>query len=635
MKDLKFHFSDDVIPEWLSNNEAVISQINKQVIFEEVYPFQTERKIQCKSYKLPILDGKNIIGLLNIAFDITDELKDKAAYQNEKDTLEVTLNTILTHIPGHVYWYDKQGYLLGCNEKQAISLGHNTAAEVKGKHLSELLPKKEAEEALNVLNRIVTTGQIEILEESITFIQGNLELLSYKVPLKNNQGGISGLLGLSVDISKQKDLERKLFKEKEITEAANKSKTEFLENMRHDIRTPLIGIMGFAEIIKSEASNPKIKEYADNLVSSSHSLLDLLNEVLEAIKVNSGDIPILRKKFNLQKKLNDIILLNQAKASEKKDVELSFHYDSNIPRCLIGDGTRIHRVVLELVTNALNFTHKGYVKLSAQLAKDNADDVVIKIIVDDTGVGILAEKQQEIYLQFKRLTPSYEGIYKGQGLGLFIVNQFVNDLQGEIDVKSDLGLGSKFIFIVKVKKCLLDEELDDEAILAADDVYKIQPRKALKTSEVSVASNSKDETGTTYKSLILVVEDSPMAALVVIDMLSSLDCEVDVAEKGKLAVQMAEEKPYDLIFMDIGLPDIDGYETTKRIRLNELRKRHVPIIALTAHAGEDNKKHCIDIGMNAVLSKPLGKEKAEDMLNSFIPYRKEKLNRAKNSEGTS
>jgi len=117
-----------------------------------------------------------------------------------------------------------------------------------------------------------------------------------------------------------------------------------------------------------------------------------------------------------------------------------------------------------------------------------------------------------------------------------------------------------------------------------------------------------------------------MAARVVTTMLSTMDCEVDLAEKGKVAVQLAEDKQYDLIFMDIGLPDIDGYETTKRIRLNELKKTHVPIIALTAHAGEENKKHCIDVGMNAVLTKPLIKEKAEDILNSLIPYRREKLN---------
>ena len=122
------------------------------------------------------------------------------------------------------------------------------------------------------------------------------------------------------------------------------------------------------------------------------------------------------------------------------------------------------------------------------------------------------------------------------------------------------------------------------------------------------------------------MEDSDIAASVVINMLSAMNCKVDLADKGKLAVQLAGKNLYDLIFMDIGLPDIDGYEVTKRIRLNEFNKEHVPIIALTAHVDEENKKHCISIGMNAVLSKPLKKENAEDILNSFIPYRRDKLN---------
>lgn len=531
---------------------------------------------------------------------------------------------ILDTLPNSIYLKDMQGRYIWLNRAsiKQLEYKHLIPKSIIGKTDFEVFPEPNAIEYTKNDKKVIEEKKGISTEEEVFLPNGGkLTQLSFKEPLYNDGSSeLLGVLGYTVDVTEMKKKEEELWEEKENAEIANKAKTEFLENMRHDIRTPLTGITGFAEIIKREVEDPKIKEYADNLVASSYSLLDLLNEVLEAIKVSTGEIPILKKKFNLQKKLNEIILLNQAQASHKK-IELSLEYDSSIPAYLMGDAIRIHRIVLEFVTNALNFTHKGYVKLSAQLAKDNDDDVVVKIIVDDTGIGIAPEKQQEIYLQFKRLTPSYEGIYKGHGLGLSIAKKFIDDLNGEIYVESQVGIGSKFIFIVKLKKSLLDEALGSDDLIPSFISNKFTPPIESKVTEFT--NNEIAESH--YKSRILLVEDSPMAASIVIKMLSEMDCVVDLAEDGKKAVQLAEENQYDLIFMDIGLPGIDGYEATKRIRLNELKKNHVPIIALTAHAGEENKKQCIDIGMNAVLTKPLASEKAEDILNSFIPYRKDKL----------
>src|SRR5262249_47226212 len=160
----------------------------------------------------------------------------------------------------------------------------------------------------------------------------------------------------------RKQTEVALLEALEKAEAANRAKTEFLENMRHDIRTPLTGIMGFATIIRDEVNDPKIKEYADNLTASSQALLDLLNEILEAVKLNSGEVPLVKKKFDLKKRLSDVIKLNQAKAHQKR-IDLVFDYDEKIPPYVIGDPTRLHRLALELIVNALNFTQKGTVKL--------------------------------------------------------------------------------------------------------------------------------------------------------------------------------------------------------------------------------------------------------------------------------
>jgi len=606
----------DLITQIEKNNLVVLESKIPQS-FEELW-IENDKQSTWVVQKIPVLQKKDVI-LLVIAFNANTFNGKDINNLYSKDILE----NIVANMPGHVYWKNTEGVYLGCNDKQAKSLGLNHGYDVVGKTDLELpWPKEAAQKFRENDLHIMQSGETQLFEEPSTVDGKSATVLSLKSPLKNNQTNqIIGVMGISIDITHQKEVEKALIKAKETAETANKAKTEFLENMRHDIRTPLTGIIGFAELIRNEVTDPKMKEYASNLVASGQALTDLLNEVLEIIKVNSGEIPVLKKKFNLQKKLNEIILLNQAKAQHKK-IDLSFVYDPAIPNYLIGDSVRIHRVVLELVINALNFTHQGYVKLSVQSAKNNEDDIVLKIIVEDTGIGIPPEKQQEIYLQFKRLTPSYEGIYKGYGLGLSIAKQLIDDLGGEIYVESQIGVGSKFTLILKLKKALLDENLGSEDLISlctSASHQLIQPQK----SEAALTTKA---TPVSYKSRILVVEDSPIAARVVTEMLCNMDCAVDLAEKGQAAVDMTKDNLYDLIFMDIGLPDIDGYEVTKRIRLNEFKKNHVPIIALTAHASEENKKGCIDIGMNAVLTKPLVQEKAEDILNSFIPYRRERLN---------
>lgn len=533
------------------------------------------------------------------------------------------LELLLKKIPASIFWKDKDSVYLGCNDAFARSLGVSSAAEIIGKTDYDLPTTKEESDAFRADDKQVIDSKTAKynIEEFQTLRDGKrVALLTNKVPLFDKKNNVIGILGIYYDITERKRKEQELQEAKEKAEIASKIKTEFLENMRHDIRTPLTGIIGFAELLKSELTDPKMKEYASNLAASGYALTNLLNEVLEIIKVSSGEVPILKKKFSLHKKLKEVVLLNQAAAMHKK-INLSLDFDPTIPDYLIGDSARIHRIILELITNAINFTHKGSVKLSARLAKNHEDNVIIKIIVDDTGIGIPPEKQQDIYLQFKRLTPSYEGIYKGSGLGLSIAKQLVDDVNGEIYVESQVGVGSKFTFIVKLKKALLDEELGSDDLMPPS----CASNKLALPVNLKTEANSLTETTNPYKSRILVVEDNPIAAHVVTKILSKMNCTVDLAQKGKEAVELTEHTVYDLIFMDIGLPDIDGYEVTKRIRLNEINKNHVPIIALTAHTCEENKKYCIDIGINAVLTKPLIQEKAEDILNSFIAYRREKL----------
>ena len=355
---------------------------------------------------------------------------------SNKNQMSIVLENIIANMPGHVYWKNKNGVYQGCNDSQANSLGLKYGNEIIGKTDFELPWGENIAHKFRENDKLIMqTGKTLIIEEQSIVDGKNSTVLSHKSPMKDENGEITGVLGISIDISEQKKIERDLKIAKEATEIANKAKTEFLENMRHDIRTPLSGIVGFAELIKSEAQNNNLSEYTENLTASSYALLDLMNEVLEAIRVNSGEIAIVKRKFSLKDTLQHVINLNKAKACSKH-LDLKFDYDKNLPKYFLGDNIRIHRLTNELIANALNFTDLGSVTLKATLAKISDSKIILKLTVQDTGIGIFPDKQDEIFHQFKRLTPSYKGVYKGAGLGLTIIKQFIDDLQAEIYVNS-------------------------------------------------------------------------------------------------------------------------------------------------------------------------------------------------------
>ncbi|WP_058534375.1 response regulator [Legionella saoudiensis] len=387
-------------------------------------------------------------------------------------------------------------------------------------------------------------------------------------------------------------------------EVANKAKAEFLSNMRHDIRTPLSGIMGFSELLRAEANEPRIKEYADNLVASSHALLNLMDEILETVRVSTGEVPTQKKKFDLYQLFQQIEALYKARALEKR-LKLSLIWDKTLPRFVIGDKIRIHRIVLELVANALKFTNKGFVSIRVELAKKQERNFVMKLIVHDSGIGMSQENQQDIYLQFKRLTPSYQGIYKGPGLGLYVVKQFIDDLAGEIYVASELHKGTSFTCIIPLQESLLNDEqgADKEQVIIP--TY-LKPPAAIKNNETRV----------------LIVEDNRIAQSVARALLTNLSCQVDIAANSYEALEYYERTIYDLIFMDIGLGEgMDGYEITQKIRSKEEDEHHTPIVALTAHALDESRQRCIESGIDEVLTKPLTRTQAIDILKKFVPSR--------------
>jgi PAS domain S-box-containing protein len=605
------------IIEILDNNNKKVFREKKALEFYEPSCNKDGSLTQFKSYKIPLFDDTQLMGLMGISFDLSHETERIENLVQKIDQTELTLKKIIDNSPEHIYWLDKENRFLGCNAKQANDFGLPNSNELIGMHVSAFQTKENAKTIIENNNKIITEGISLSTEESFLDQQGETRYyLSKKVPLRNNSNEIMGIVGISVDITAQKKLEVSLREAKEDAEAANQAKTEFLANMRHDIRTPLSGIVGFSEILKYESKEPRIKEYADNLVASSHALLHLMDEVLEAVRVSSGEIPLLKRKFDLAGTLEQVIALYQARAHEKQ-LELSLTLDANLPRFVIGDKIRVHRIMLELVSNALNFTDKGYVRVRAELAKQKDRELVIRLIVSDSGLGIPKDKQQDIYLQFKRLTPSYQGIYKGAGLGLYVLKQFIDELGGEIYLESEPRKGSCFTCLIPLQESLLD---DDSGIDTSFDLKIESPSlKPVSLSSQASQPNDANKTG----SRVLVVEDNKIAQKVAHSILRSMSCQVDLASSGMDALMLCKKNHYDLIFMDIGLGEgIDGYDVTHHIRKFPDPINQVPIIALTAHGGDENKQRCIEAGMDAVLTKPLTHTQAADMLKTFISGKK-------------
>lgn len=605
-------------PELLISFDAINQQMIKSAIpvdCEEPIKDTDGQLIVIKYHKIPLLDNKNnVIGLLSVSVDeLINNRFCKPMVSNN-----TTLKQILTYLPGHVYWKDKEGRYLGCNLSQANDLNLTTCDDIIGKTDYDLSSKDKADLFKVIDTEVLTEGKTIDTEEEIIKNGQSRIVLSKKTPLYDESRQIIGLLGISFDITDRKKMEEDLNKAKNAAEAANDAKTEFLTNMRHDIRTPLSGIVGFSELLKSESNDLRIKEYADNLIASSHALLDLMDEVLEAVRVSSGEIPLLKRKFNLSQTLEQIVALYQAKAHEKK-LKLSLGFDEKLPSFVIGDKIRLHRIALELVGNALNFTDNGFVSIQVDQVKNENRQLVIKMTVTDTGMGIPKEKQQDIYLQFKRLTPSYQGIYKGAGLGLFVVKQFIDELGGEIYVKSESKKGSCFTCLIPLQEPLLD---DDSGVESNDELLSIEKKyltPLTQQSSIKEMSNI-DPDAISY---LLVVEDNGIAQMAAKSILSAMHCQVDVATNGAEAIDFCKKNSYDLIFMDIGLGDgIDGYEVTHHIRNMSEKVSKTPIIALTAHGGDENKQRCIEAGMDAVLTKPLTQAHAADIIQNFIPSRK-------------
>jgi signal transduction histidine kinase/HPt (histidine-containing phosphotransfer) domain-containing protein len=372
-----------------------------------------------------------------------------------------------------------------------------------------------------------------------------------------------------------------------------KIKEQFLANISHEIRTPMNAIVGFAALLESTGLSAEQQQYIHAIRASGENLLVLINDILDFSRNRSGKITLEKIPFGLKNVLDTVHEMLLPRALEKK-LRFFFSLPGNIPHELLGDPTRLSQVLINLSGNAIKFTEKGEVEIRAELAEENETHLELKFTVRDTGIGIAEEKLNTIFQEFTQASNDTKRKYGGSGLGLAIVKQLVELQGGQVSVKSREGHGSTFTFTLRLEK--------------------LSP-----ASLVSRHPHEKTYLPGFQGARILVVEDNKLNQMLVEKHLRNWNCRVDQAETGKEAISKLEQNEYDLVLMDLQLPELDGYATTRYIRKEmKGKKAGVPILALTAHALDGEEEKCLASGMNGYLVKPFDPAKLNRLISGLL-----------------
>ena len=532
--------------------------------------------------------------------------------KNKAHIIEVFLKNITRSLPQYIFWKDAQSVYLGCNENFACLVGLRSPEDIAGKSDMDLnwQPTGHTAEVFRRGDQETLSGHPLTNQEEILVLPSGKKLITLvsKLPILDDDNQVLGIVGYFTDITPLKKKERELRQAKRQAEAANQAKSVFITNISHDLRTPLTGLLGMADMLQKEVQTSKGKAAAEDLVKAGAMLLNLVNEIIEFSRCESGDFPIQEIKFDLLAVVQNMADLLKPSAHEKK-LSFNIQMDERLPHYVIGDPTRLQRILLNLLSNAIKFTHQGSIDFSIRLLeRKKRHRVIIEYQVQDTGIGIPDDQQGLIFTRFSRLHPAYEGQYTGFGLGLALVKQFVSELDGEIHFESVEGAGSLFT-------CLLPLRLP----LSSGSEYSraaIPPPSPSDLSVKCAVSASQSQPSLSTCPSILVVEDNVMAQRVVKSLLESLGATVDTADNGEQALQKIKTQDYPRILMDLGLPDQDAYQVTTAIHNWQRQHQRQPslVIALSAHLGEEERKRCLAVGMINAYEKPLKREDAQELL---------------------
>ena len=397
---------------------------------------------------------------------------------------------------------------------------------------------------------------------------------------------------LTSEIDYVKNIEEELRKARDDAQRMSRTKDEFLANMSHEIRTPMNGVIGTLQLLEDTSLTESQHEYVKVAYKSADALLSILNDILDLSKIEAGKLEFESIPFDLRDIVNDVVVLHALKA-EQIGIYLKSEIDGRIPERVVGDPTRMRQVLVNLISNAIKFTSEGGVVVRLKLKLKDEKEVLIRIEVEDTGVGIPTNKHQKLFLAFEQADGSTTRKHGGSGLGLAIVRQLVEMMHGNLGIDSEVGVGSKFWFVIP-----LGIACDDEVVAQVVD----------------------DKKPVVLEGRVLLVEDNPINQMVAKKMLEKIGLQSVLAENGRQALEILKQERFDAVLMDCQMPEMDGFEATRLWREQEILSHsgYLPIIAMTANVMEGDRERCLASGMDDYLGKPVRKAELGAVLQRWI-----------------
>ena len=534
----------------------------------------------------------------------TRDITEQRQFEAQQRELYSRYESLVTHSPAGIFETDAKGRCVYVNQKfyefsglsrqQALGVGWKAAIhpEDRERELDNWQKQALAGEEMQIECRFMTP------QGKVTWVHG------FVVPLRTSRGEITGFQGTISDISALKESESVIREARNQAEAANRTKSEFLANMSHEMRTPLNGIIGMTELALDSAVDGEQRDCLLTVKESADSLLTIINELLDFAKIEAGKVVLDRVPFSLADWLRDS-LKPLVIRSRQKGLELRCLIDSNIPPQLSGDPEWLRQILVNLVSNALKFTDRGQVRVGIQLQSEspggagfrNGDQlliggrkVMLHFTVQDTGIGIPADKHQAIFLPFEQGDSSITRRFGGTGLGLAIARQLTEQMHGRIWLESAVGRGSTFHFTVELE-------------IAQPVTQRVSP------AEIEQPVSRLTAVVPSRPLHVLVVEDNAVNQQLIVRFLKKQGHTVAVANDGVEAVTLFESNTcFDAVLMDMQMPRMSGIEATLEIRRQELATgRHVPIIALTASVLKEDRDRCFASGMDEYLTKPVSR----------------------------
>lgn len=542
---------------------------------------------------VPIYVEDDLVGVYAIVQDVTEQNEQINQIYKLSNQQELILNSVSEGIVG----VDLEGRTIFANPSAARMLGYDISEMVGQKQL--LAFEQSGPDGSPIMSggtpiwQTLQEGCTLQRDEAVLWRKDHTSFLaSYRVTPIMDHGVRVGM----VIVFRDRTEEHKIIQAREIAEQADRAKSEFLAIISHELRTPMNGMIGMMELLAETLEQDVQKEYAGIIMNSSNELLKIVNELLDFSKIEAGRMELEYEAVHLGDLLTQVAELFEPVAVEKK-ITLITELDRNLPQAIISDGSRLRQVLVNLVGNAVKFTEKGSVHISArQILSPDPEKLVIGFKVKDTGLGIAEDEQSRLFQPFSQIRNQSRQRYGGTGLGLSICKKIVELMGGTIEVQSEPGEGSVFFFTV---------------VLNASDYPEIQPNTVSPEKEYS-SQEAK------YGPLrILVAEDHDINRKLLLAILKRRGYEADIAHNGEEAVKQAALHDYDLIFMDVNMPLLDGMEATRQIRENGANPALPVIVAVTAFARAEEKELCLQSGMQDFISKPLHLQDVEQQLDKW------------------